>query len=101
MANLIVFLSGIGVLTAMIAVFSLWEGIVLKFLWAWFIVPTFGVAALGLAPAIGLCLIIGYITYQYSSADYQADANFGNVVTSGFVRPLMALIIGYAIHLCM
>ena len=60
MAGLILFIGMFGLL----ALGSIWNGFVLTLLWAWFIVPTFNLPALTLAPAIGVPLVVGFLTYQ-------------------------------------
>lgn len=57
----------IGYLTTFIvtAVFgTLWSGYVLSVLWEWFLVKPFGAPALSIATAIGLSLIVSYMTAQ-------------------------------------
>ncbi len=46
---------------------TLYKGFVLKTLWAWFIVPTFGLPALAMSVAIGVSLVVGLLAYQPSS----------------------------------
>jgi len=38
------------------------NGYVLSTLWFWFIVPTFGLPALSIPAAIGICMIVAYLT---------------------------------------
>lgn len=53
---------GIGVLCIFILVFSvIYSAFTLTILWAWFIIPIFGLKALTIIQAIGLSLFIGYI----------------------------------------
>lgn len=43
---------------------AIYEGFILKTMWAWFIVPTFGLPALSIPVAIGICLIMAFLTHQ-------------------------------------
>ena len=53
----------VGVLGLLI-VGSMWKGYVLTILWAWFVVPTFSLPELAIAPAIGLAMVVSYLTHQ-------------------------------------
>ena len=44
---------------------AIWSGYVLTCLWGWFVVPTFALPPLTLAQAIGVSLIVGYLTNKY------------------------------------
>lgn len=44
---------------------------VLTKLWAWFVVTTFGVASLSFVQAIGVSLVVGYVTSHYNNYDPQ------------------------------
>lgn len=46
-------------------------GWVLCLLWAWFIVPVFGMPALTVAHAVGLKLVAGYLTASFSEKETQ------------------------------
>jgi hypothetical protein len=43
---------------------SIWNGYVLAILWRWFVVKPFGAPALTVATAIGISLVVGYLTHQ-------------------------------------
>jgi hypothetical protein len=62
----------------MTAAITTWEGFVLTKLWAWFVVPTFGLPMLTVPVAIGICLIAAFLTHQQSfkvsSGDELKDA---------------------------
>lgn len=44
---------------------SIWRGYVLSVLWAWFIVTTFGAKPIGIAAAIGVSCVVGFLTAHY------------------------------------
>lgn len=50
-------------------------GYVLTVLWAWFVVPTFALPQITLAAAIGLAIVVGYMTHQYTMGLIVLDAN--------------------------
>ncbi len=101
LGSLAAILAIVGIMAVMIAILSIWRGFVLVKLWTWFVVPTFGLPALTMAPAIGFSLLVGFLVYQYSAADSAAETNNKNVAFVGVIYPLIVLVIGYVVHLCM
>lgn len=73
---------------------ALWNAYVLTILWAWFAVPTFGLAPMALWQALGLVLIMGYLTGQ-NPIPSRDGATLRRVLMSGLSRPLFALGIGW------
>jgi hypothetical protein len=78
-------------------------GYVLSVLWGWFIVTTFSLPALGIVEAIGLNLIVGFLTYQYTAEKQDAeDEKYAIALTNSIVKsiifPLIILFIGYIVH---
>ena len=83
------------------ALSSIWRGFVLTKLWVWFIVPVFHVPLLTIALAIGLSLVIGFLTHQYMrNTD---DRPMSDQVIESFIHalmyPTMALLIGWVVTL--
>lgn len=88
---------GILCLTALSA---MWKGYVLTVLWAWFVTPIFGLPLLALAPAIGLSLVVSFLTYQHGVAqDDKGDFSdrMAKGVAMGLLWPAMALCIGLVV----
>jgi len=54
-------------LALMVIPLSLLNGFVLMTLWAWFVTPLFGLLPLSLIEAIGLGIIVSYLTHQYGA----------------------------------
>lgn len=84
----------------LIAVGYIWSGYILKILWGWFIVPIFGMPALQLAPAIGLAIVVGYLTHQYIPK-VKKEGNSLDQMWHGLgymaLRPAMALLVGWIV----
>ena len=87
----------------------IWRGYVLTVLWGWFIAGLFGLPALGVAQAIGLCLVVSYLTVDFSSAvrdqyvsklpdDKSFECAVAQVVT-GYLYSTLALGVGYVVKL--
>lgn len=73
----------------------------LTVLWSWFIVTTFHLPALTIYAAMGLALVVSYLTKQPDwEAQKQEDFLFKRHV-AGFIKPLLALFIGRSIKVCM
>jgi len=83
----------------MTAGLTTWEGFVLTKLWAWFMVPAFGLPSLTVPLAIGICLIAAFLTHQQnfkvSSGDELKDAF--NAWGYGFFVSLMLFFIGWIV----
>ena len=72
------------------------NGWALSKLWAWFIVSTFGLSALSIPAAIGLSLVVGYLT-QTLKPDKDKKPYWETLVEGGVastVKPLFALAFG-------
>lgn len=82
---------------------TIWQGFVLTKLWAWFIVPVFGLPALGLVPAIGLAAVITYLTTSvpHDIKDKGYSDLVGHQVSVGLILPAFALLTGWFWHLFM
>ncbi len=81
-----VFLGAVGLFLAAI----LARGFVLTVLWGWFAVPVFGLPPLGIAPALGLAVLLNYLL-NHKRADQSLAGIFGNA--------LATLGVGWVIHL--
>jgi hypothetical protein len=68
------------------------RGFVLTVLWGWFAVPVFGLPALGIAPALGLTVLLNYLLNHRKE---------GQSLAGIFGGALAALGVGWVIHLFM
>jgi hypothetical protein len=88
-------------LLALLVLGSIWRGYALTVLWAWFVVPVFHLPVLSIAPAIGLSLIVSFLTYQYDAktpTDGDATDEFVRAAIGSFLLPLAAIGIGWIVH---
>ena len=83
---------------------SIFNGYALSVLWGWFVVPTFDAPALGLVPAIGVMIVVSYLTDQTHDCKKEENS-FGNKIVEGtataILRPSFALFFGWIVHLFM
>lgn len=80
---------------------SAWlRGYVLCVLWGWFIVDTFGLPALTIPQAIGLVLIIIFLTHHDVRTDYKdgAVAKIVALVVAPIGAALAAWFYGWIVH---
>lgn len=85
------------------------NGFVLSILWGWFIVPVFHLAVLSIPQAIGLGMIVAFLTYRYEEKDdnTKLDKKLGKKYINNFdwsvvlLRYPLVLIFGYIVHLFM
>lgn len=80
---------------------TIYSGWVLTKLWAWFVIPTFAAPMLSIPIAIGLALIVNYLTYQMDAAKKDEEKDAAIVVLKavliGLFKPTFALLIGWII----
>jgi hypothetical protein len=88
-------------LLALMVLSSMWKGYVLTVLWAWFVVPTFGLPALAIAPAIGLAMVVSFLTHQ-SDAIKEPEGDFAERLAKSvslvLVMPALVLGVGWVVH---
>jgi len=79
---------------------AIYSGYVLSILWGWFVSPVFNIAELTINSAIGISLVINFLTYQ-SDAAKEADKSdfFGKLIARIIIMPTTALIIGWIVTL--
>lgn len=78
-------------------VLTLLHGFVLATLWAWFIVTTFGAPVLTIPVALGIYLLIRFITTDINRADSEReDAIMFNTAIS-YLKCLTTLAIGFVV----
>jgi len=81
-------------------VLSAW---VITIMWSWFVVPVFALPLLTKAQALGLSLLVGYITWQYTNTNSDSESGpwkwFGRAVGLAIFRPLLVLAISWVVHL--
>lgn len=99
LAYLIAFLGlATGVALSLAAVAAM-RGWVLTKLWAWFIVP-FGAPALSIPYAIGLALIVTYLTSRTSiTKTAPTEIDWTKAFVEIVVGPLLTLLLGWAVTL--
>lgn len=91
-AGLILLIPGFCLLIAASAV---WRGYVLSILWGWFMVPAFGLPALTVPLAIGLSLVVGFLTAHRLKKD--KDFEWGWAIGNMIFAPAMVLLIGWIV----
>lgn len=100
------FITVIGVIFSFLilgVISSIWNGYAISVLWGWFITPVFGLPILNIPQAIGLGLIITFLTQAIDCRKDEDDTKT-QIIKSIFIiilRPLFALLIGYIVHLFM
>lgn len=80
-----------------------YSGCALSVLWDWFIVSTFNVDSISIPAAIGLALIVGYLTKTEEPQD--EDKSFSEKMKEAAfkaaLKPTFALLIGWLVTLFM
>jgi hypothetical protein len=91
---MLVLLSLLGI-SALVVLSSIWRGFVLSILWGWFMVPLFGLPALNIPFAIGIALVVGFLTHQSSNENEKTD--WGNSITMAVMYPALILLVGWVV----
>lgn len=74
------------------------SGYVLSVLWGWFISPVFGLPELSIMQALGLALIVTFLTGE-SSPKGEDTRSTGEIMIAVFLRLLFTLAIGFVFTL--
>ncbi len=95
-------LLGLIVLVPLAGLYGIWAGgFVGMKLWAWFVVPIFGVKALTLYQAAGLATIVGFFTHQHHLGPKPEDNRTTALKVAEFIGilcyPFMVLFVGWII----
>ena len=79
----------------------LWSGYALSVLWGWFVVGTFGLPQLTINTAIGLAMLVSYMTQPYDNkkTDRSPEEALMHVACTGAVNPAVALGLGWVVRL--
>jgi uncharacterized membrane protein len=82
---------------------ALYSGYVLSVLWAWFVVPTFGLPALTIPVAIGLALIVSFMAKSDAEekTDDEITSKIVSAVVKAILKPSFALLFGWVATLFM
>jgi len=90
----------VSVSLGLLAVGVLLNGFVLSILWGWFIVGVFGLPALTVGQAIGVSMVIGFLTYQQTHDS--AKKSWAEVLSAGLglaiLKPLITLAFGWVVY---
>jgi hypothetical protein len=89
---------GFIVLMVIAAILNGWG---LSVLWGWFFVPTLGLPQLGVVQAIGIAMVVGYLTYQHIDTqpkDGEAMEKLVNAGITSVIRPVFAVAFGWVVH---
>lgn len=88
----------------MLVLSTVLNGYVLTNLWNWFVVDTFNAPSLALSEAIGVVLVVSFLTRD-DAAHSENDKDISNAVIKAsalaVTRPILALLMGWIITLFM
>ena len=80
-------------------------GFVLMKLWEYFISPTFNLAEISFLQALGLSLVIGFVTSKIDWAPYADTITFEKLlikmIAHSVTTPFLTLVLGYLVHIFM
>ncbi|QQG45560.1 MAG: hypothetical protein HYW89_01360 [Candidatus Sungiibacteriota bacterium] len=74
------------------------SGVALKLLWGWFMVPTLGLPVISLVQAIGVGIVISFLTQQHIPRDKDEAKE---LLIYEVIKPVLAIAVGWVVHLFM
>ena len=93
---------GVLILFALMGLYGAWAGAFVGVkLWAWFVVPIFGLPALTLPQAFGLSLLCHFWTWQHFSAKCKDERPIGEKVAEVvglLIAPWFTLLMAWICH---
>ena len=91
------------IFSVVVVVMSVVRGWVLSWLWLWFAVPIFHLPPLSIVQAIGIALVVEFLTGSSVSFVKQEDdeEKKRNALVAAVLNPFVVLIFGYIVHLFM
>lgn len=92
---------GCAFLIITIVVQTFLNGVVAKYLWLWFVVPTLNTPPLSLPAAMGISLLVGFLTSHLVNRGKTTDPDVLFVFFYSLFQPLFTLGIGWLIALFM
>jgi len=91
--------AGIGVISStaiLLVLVSLIDGWIFVRLWRWFILPTFQLPALTIWPAVGICIVVRYLTRGRGPVD--KDEPVWKTIVNSVAYSVMVFLLGALIH---
>lgn len=75
------------------------NGFALKILWGWFMVPVFSLPALTIPAALGIGIVVSFLTHHSGTTQQRGDRSWSamHLVT----RPILAVVLGAIVNLFM
>ena len=81
---------------------TIFNGWALMLLWGWFVVIPFGLPALSLGQALGLSMVVSFMTYQYIDCqpdkDQSGTEKVLTAVAYSIFRPLFIALLGRILY---
>ena len=74
------------------------NGVTLMLLWGWFMVPTFGLPVISLVQAIGIGMVIGFLTFQHIPRNKEEEKE---MIALALLIPVLTIAFGWGFHLFM
>lgn len=83
------------VVLAAMAGMTILRGAILQTFWTWFAVPAFGVPELSLVNALGIALIVSFLTYQHDARNENERERFVETFSRTVIAGLLICGVSY------
>lgn len=74
---------------------AIWRGYALTVLWGWFVVNTFGAQPLGIPLAIGLSMLVSFLTHPPQKPN---DSDSAFIISLAIFGPALVLFMGWIVQ---
>lgn len=98
MKNTFKAVSVLATILGIIALSAILDGWVLSIIWKWFFVSTLNLPIINVPQAIGIALVVGFLTKETNS---KKDNSLGEILLLIFFRPFLVLFIAGVVTLFM
>ena len=88
---------GVPLILGLTAILTILNGWALRILWGWFIEP-FGLMPLTMGHAIGVSMIVTFLTYQFESEKPKETKSNTGTIFWAFLRPFFSVSFGWVAY---
>ena len=88
----------ITIMMPLIALSAIYHGVVLRYLWQWFVTEPFGIRPLTLSMAVGINLIVAFMIYRVDTQKDEDKKDGVYTFVTQLYMPLIYFFIGWVYH---
>lgn len=77
------------------------NGLVLSYIWKWFVVPIFGLPVLTVPQSVGIIIVTAFLTFHPTPKDFEGDTTlraFLGALAAQLIYPVIAGVAAWILH---